>query len=94
MLNLAGRVITTQGTVCDGMEALSIFLKDLSFPCCYSDMTSIFVSDPTELCLIYNSSVNKIYDQHYHRLSSWNQLFLALRQLQLYTDAYISGKTR
>ena len=70
MLNIPDRVIKTQGTVCDGMETLCILLKRLLFPCRYSDMTPIFGRSSTELCLIYNSLVNKIYDLHYHRLSS------------------------
>ena len=69
------------------MEALCILLKRLPFPGRYSDITSIFGRNhPTELCLIYNSQVNKIYDQQYHRLSSWNQSLLAPQQLQLYAD--------
>ena len=39
VLNISDRVITTQGTVYDGMRALCILLKRLSFPCHYSDMT-------------------------------------------------------
>ena len=86
VLNIPDRVITTQGTVYDGMGVLCILSKRLSFPCHYSDMTPIFGRNPTELCLIYNSLVNKIYDQHYHRVSSWNQPLLVSQQLQLYAD--------
>ena len=47
-------------------------------------MTYIFGRNPSELCLIYNSLVNKSYGQYYHRQNSWNQLLLASQQLQLH----------
>ena len=87
VLNVLERIVTVQGTVCSGLEALYILLKRLAFPCRYSDMTPIFGRNPTEICLIYNKLISKIYDDHSHRLHSWNQALLAPQQLTLYADA-------
>ena len=48
-------------------------------------MTPMFGRNPTELCLIYNTMINLINENHNHRLSNWNQLMLAPQQL--YADA-------
>ena len=69
VLNIPDRVVTVQGTVCEDIEALCILLKRLSFPCRYTDLTSMFGRNPTELCLIYNTMINLIYENHNHRLS-------------------------
>ena len=87
VLNVPERIVTVQGTVCSGLEALCILLKRLAFPCRYSDMTLIFGRNPIEICLIYNKLISKIYDDHSHRLHSWNQSLLAPQQLTLYADA-------
>ena len=81
VLNVPERIVTVQGTVCSGLEALCILLKRLDFPCRYSDMSPIFGRNPTEICLIYNKLISKIYDDHSHRLHSWNQPSLAPQQL-------------
>ena len=88
MLTIPDRAITTEGTVCNLMEVLCILLKPLLFPFRYSEMLPIFGKNPIELCLClnYNSLINTIYDQHYHRLSSCNQPLLAPQQLQLHAD--------
>lgn len=54
VLNIPDRVTSTKETVCDGMEALCILLRSLSFPCRYSYMAQIYGENPIELCLIYN----------------------------------------
>ena len=50
-------------------------------------MTPMFGRNPTELCLIYNTIINLIYENHNHRLGNWSQPMLAPQQLQLYADA-------
>ena len=87
VLNIPDRVVTVQATVCEDIEALCILLKRLSFPCHYTDMTPMFGRNSTDLCLIYNTMINLIYEKHNHRLSNWNQPMLAPQQLQLYSGA-------
>ena len=87
VLNIPDRAVTVQGTVYEDIEALCILLKRLPFPCRYTDMTPMFRRNPTKLCLIYNTMINLIYENHIHRLSNWNQPMLAPQQLQLYADA-------
>ena len=70
VINIPDRVITVQGTVFEDIEVLCILPKRLSFPCCYTDMTPMFGRNPTELCLIYNTMINLIYENHNHRLSN------------------------
>ena len=67
IFNIPDRVVTVQGTAYEGIEALCILLKRLSFPCRYTDMTPMFGRNPTELCLIYNTMINLIYENHNHR---------------------------
>ena len=87
VLNVPDRVVTVHATVSEDIEALCILLKRLSFPCRYTDMTPMFGRNLTELCLIYNTTINLIYEKNNHILSNWNQPMLAPQQLQLYADA-------
>ena len=50
-------------------------------------MVSTFGRNPTEICLIFNKILDTVYNNHYHRLETWNQLFLQLHFLQQYADA-------
>ena len=66
VLNIPDRVVTVQGTVWEDIETLCILLKRLSFPCCYTHMTTMFGRNPAEMCLIYNTMVSLIYQNHSH----------------------------
>ena len=69
------------------MEALCILLKRLAYPCRYTDMVPRFGRNPSELCLIFNTAVDFIYEHHHHRLHSWDQFFLQPYQLHRYAEA-------
>ena len=69
------------------LDVLNVPERIVTFPCRYSDMTPIFDRNPTEICLIYNKLISKIYDDHSYRLHSWNQPLLAPQQLTLYDYA-------
>ena len=85
-LQLPDKIVTCQRTVCSGIEGLCIFLKRLAFPCRYTDMVASFGLNPTELCLIFNSVLDFVYEHHNHRLHLWNQDFLQPAKLQQYAD--------
>ena len=52
-----------QGSVCDGMTGLCIMLKRLTYPCRYSDMIPSFGISVPELCMIYNTVVDYIFNR-------------------------------
>ena len=86
-LQLPDKIVTCQRTVCSRVEGLCIFLKRLAFPCRYTDdMVASFGKNPTELCLIFNSVLDFVYEYHNHRLHLWNQDFLQPAKLQQYAD--------
>ena len=80
-----------QGSVCDRIEGLCIFLRRLAYPCRYSDMVSRFVRPVPVLCMISYVVLNYIYDLHHRRITSWNQATLNPPALQQYADA-VSNK--
>ncbi|PFX23630.1 hypothetical protein AWC38_SpisGene11812 [Stylophora pistillata] len=53
----------------------------------YTDMVPRFGRNPTELCLIFNTMINFIYDNHKYRLRSWDLFFLQPDQLHSYAEA-------
>ena len=76
-----------QGTVCSGTEGLCLLLRRLAYPCRYSDLIPRFARSVPELCMISNVVLNWIYDEHGHRLTSWNQPFLSPDSLAVYARA-------
>ena len=81
------KVVCEQRTVCGGMEGLCILLKRLACPYRYTDMVPRFGRNPAELCLIFNTIVDFIYEHHHYRLHSWDQFFLQPDQLHMYAEA-------
>lgn len=86
-LQIPEKIVCQQRTTCSGMEGLCILLKRLAYPCRYTDMATRFGRNPTEMCLIYNTVLDNIYDIHHHRLESWDQPFLLPEQLHSYALA-------
>ena len=80
-----------QGTVCDGMTGLCILLKRLSYPCRFSDMIPTFGFSVPELCMIFNTVVEFLYNEHGHLVSRWNEALLSPFNLQRYAVS-IAGK--
>ena len=58
-----------QVPVCDGMTGLCIAIKMLTYPCLYSDMIPTFGVSVPELCMIYNTVINNIFNEHGHLIS-------------------------
>ena len=73
-----------QGTICEGTEGLCILLKRFSYPCRFSDMIPIFGRPVPELCMISNTVMDWVYDNHRHRIMDWN---LSPIQLETYAQA-------
>lgn len=86
LLGVPDKICCRQGTTCSGMEGLCVLLKRLAYPCRYTDMASRFGRNPSELCLLFNELLDLVYEQHHHRLESWNQPFLSPELLQSYAD--------
>ena len=79
-------IVSSQRTKCTGLEAMCILLKRLAYPCRYTDMVSTFGRSKHELCLIFNGIQDLVYDEHKHRLQSWNQPFLNQASLHRYAQ--------
>ena len=75
------------GSVCDGMTGLCIVLKRLTYPCRYSDMIPTFGVSVPELCMIYNTVINYIFNEHGHLISHWNHTLLSPENLPRYADS-------
>jgi len=76
-----------QGTIYDSIEGICILLRRFAYPCRYSDMVPIFGRSVPELCMISNTVLEWMYDNHGHRITQWNNDLLNPVQLQLYADA-------
>ena len=76
-----------QGTVCSGLEGLCLLLKRLAYPCRYFDLISTFGRPVPELCMIANTVLDWVFNEHGFRLTSWNQPFLTPACLQEYACA-------
>ena len=72
VLNIPEKIVTCQGPVSSGVDALSILLKQLAFssPCQYTDMVPTFGRNEAGLHLIYNHMLDYIYTQNHQRLQS------------------------
>ena len=73
------------------MTGLCILLKRLSYPCRFSDMIPTFGLSAPELCMIYNSVVDYVFNEHGHLITRWNEALLSPENLQRYADS-IAGK--
>lgn len=64
-----------------------ILLKRLAYPCRYFDLIYTFARPVPELCLITNTLLDGMYNEHGFWLSSWNQPFFPPATLQEYSQA-------
>lgn len=87
VLHIPENFICSQGTKCNGIEALCITLKRFSYPSRYSDLIPRFGRPVPVLSMINNTVVDFIYDMHSHLVNQWNNTILNPVQLQLYAEA-------
>ena len=91
-LNLPAELITYNRMKVPAMEALCFMLRRLAYPCRYSDLISRFARPVPELSVIFSHTLNYIYDNWGHLLSSFNQPWLSQEKLRYYADTiYRSG---
>ena len=50
-------------------------------------MVATFARNPAEIFLIFNEAVDHVFDEHNHRIQSWEQPLLSPLKLQQYADA-------
>jgi len=86
-LGIPDTIRCNQGTICDGIEGLCIFLRRFAYPCRYSDLVPLFGRSVPELSMINNEVLEFIYETHGHLISRWNQRILSPDLLQIYADA-------
>lgn len=91
-LQIPDAFVCNQGSVCDGMEAICMLLRRLSYPCRYSDMIPRFGRPAPVLSMVTNKVIDFIYDNHGWRIKQWNHDLLSPARLQTYADAvYAKG---
>ena len=74
------------GTVYNSVEAICIFLRRFAYPCRYSDMIHMFGRPVPQLCMISNHLLNFMYEHWNHLLSTFQQNWLTVQNLQKFCD--------
>lgn len=87
VLQIPDTITCNQRSVCDGIEALCMLLKRMSYPCRYGDMIYRFAKPVPVVSMITNQMLDYIYDTHGHKLLNWNHDILSPANLQTYVDA-------
>ena len=75
------------GTKVDTTEALCVLLRRLAYPCRYLDIIPTFARSVPELSIIFNQTLEFIYEQWCRLLQNFNQAWLSLENLQLFANA-------
>ena len=91
-LQIPDTFVCNQGSVCEGMEAVCMLLRRLSYPCRYSDMMTRFGRPAPVLSMVTNKVIDFVYNTHGWRIKQWNHDLLRPARLQTYADAvYAKG---
>ena len=75
-LHLPNYFTCQQRTICDGIEGLCIALRRFAYPCRLRDLIPRFGHPVPELSMISSLVVDTIYQEHNHRITQWNDIFL------------------
>jgi len=62
-------------------------LRQFPYPCRYSNLIPQFGRPVAELSMTFNLVMDTIYQEHNHRLTQWNNMFLNPPLLESYADA-------
>ena len=73
--------------ICSSMEAFCMVLKRVAYSCHYSDMIQCFGRPVSELCMITNTMLDWIFDNHSHRILNWNANILNPHFPEVYSNA-------
>ena len=57
-----------------------------AYPCRYSNTIPMFGRPVPEICMINNTVMDWVYDNHRHHIMDWNQTVSSAIQLESYTD--------
>ena len=92
-LQIPDAFVNNQGSVCEGMEALCILLRRLSYPAgTQISMIPRFGRPAPVLSMVTNKALDFIYDTHGRRIKEWNHDLLSPARLKTYADAvYAKG---
>lgn len=92
-LQIPDAFVCNQGSVCEGMEALCILLRRLSYPAgTQISMIPRFGRPAPVLSMVTNKALDFIYDTHGRRIKEWNHDLLSPARLKTYADAvYAKG---
>ena len=70
VLQISADLVNSQGTIFGGLESLiCILLRELVYPCQYSDLLQRFDLPVPELSMISSTIVNYIYENHMNLLA-------------------------
>ena len=70
VLQISADLVNSQGTIFGGLESLiCILLRELVYPCQYSDLLQRFYLPVPELSMISSTVVNYIYENHMNLLA-------------------------
>ena len=70
VLQIPADLVNSQGTIFGGLESLiCILLRELVYPCQYSDLLQRFDLPVPELSMISSTIVNYIYENHMNLLA-------------------------
>ena len=76
VLNIPDEIVFYNQSKFDGREAFCIFLKRFAYPCRYSDIIERRGHFVPELCLMSNAILNKIFNDLFHLLTDFQQIWL------------------
>ena len=69
---------------------LHIFLKRFAYPCRYSDIIQRCGLSVPELCLMSNTILDEIFDDHFHFLRDFLQIWLSPPNLELFSEKVLA----
>ena len=87
VLNIPEDITCYNRTVACGIEAFGMLLTRFSYPTRHSDLIPRFGLSPPECSVIIQSLVDILFNFHGHRLSTFQQRWLSVVNLQRYDDA-------
>lgn len=86
-LRLPDKLVTPSGTIGSGIECLCILLRRLSYPNRLDDLSAFFGRTKTELSMLFNITLDHVYREFGHLLSTLQQDLLRPEKLREYADA-------
>lgn len=86
-LDIPSKIVCNNGTVATGTEGLCVVLRRLAYPNRLDDISPIFKRPLYELSYILSKTLDIIYDNNNHHISTLNQPWLSQENLRVFADA-------